>query len=779
MKAFSIAIALLLCGHICAAEQNWLDQYNVIWESHSQDHTGQMPLGNGDIAAGVYAIENDAIYMLLAKNDAFSYNGDIFKTGRVKIALDPNPFEEGKPFEQTLDLKTGSIRIKADAVEILVWADANRPVYHVQIDAPYEITVTASADPWERFDTCGRNRTAEPIDPPTQDVLLARNGHVLWYYAVGDRSVYPTELAFYEAESAASEYPDPYRFNTFGNLLESPELELQGDILSGSGQRFDIRIHASCDQEPDIDQWIADLESQAEEPIDVRADWQAHSDWWSDFWSRSWITISDNTIAPTDRGRLDHEGYITTREVKDGGALVAQSYNVFRYLMACQSRGRVQSKFNGGLFTQPLRYQPKRYNDQIRLNGHWEIDGELFISHEDDRLWARRFTFQNQRLLYWPLLMSGDGDLMQPFFRYYFDMLPVRRAINKSWFGHDGVYFRENIEPTGGERDCGPSARKDYRLEDKPLKTPPGGNTAGSYHHSYYFTSGLETTAMMIDYAKHTEDTQFRDELLVPFAREILTFYDQHYGRDEDGKLRLDPAQALETWWVAINPATDVSGLLHVLDELLAMEVGTDEDRTQWKRLRSEMPEVHLHEIDGRLAIAPGLEFGAKHNAENAELYPVFPFRRFGLGRGNVDILKWTMEHRTNKNAFKYGCWTQDQIMWAYAGNAAQAKDGLVHRFSKASTMCRFPVYGTEGPDSCPDLDHFGSGSTALQRMLAQEVDGKILLLPAWPKEWDTDFKLHLEGNTVITGTVKDGELRTWNIVPPSRANDVIVHEPQ
>lgn len=41
-----------------------------------------MPLGNGDIAAGVYAIENDALYLLLSKNDAFTYNGDIFKTGR-------------------------------------------------------------------------------------------------------------------------------------------------------------------------------------------------------------------------------------------------------------------------------------------------------------------------------------------------------------------------------------------------------------------------------------------------------------------------------------------------------------------------------------------------------------------------------------------------------------------------------------------------------------------------------------------------------------------------
>lgn len=89
--------------------------------------------------------------------------------------------------------------------------------------------------------------------------------------------------------------------------------------------------------------------------------------------------------------------------------------------------------------------------------------------------------------------------------------------------------------------------------------------------------------------------------------------------------------------------------------------------------------------------------------------------------------------------------------------------------------MCRFPLYGREIPDSCPDFDHFGSGSTALQRMLIQESNGKILLLPAWPAKWDANFKLHLEKNTVISGEIVDGELETWNITPESRRKDVIV----
>jgi len=115
--------------------------------------------------------------------------------------------------------------------------------------------------------------------------------------------------------------------------------------------------------------------------MDVKKDWAAHCRWWSDFWNKSWIIASDNTLPPEEREQLNGEAPTGRRQEEDGGALAAQSYNVFRFLMACQSRGRIQTKFNGGIFTQPL--------------------GGDTLTHEDERDWARRFTFQNQRLLYW------------------------------------------------------------------------------------------------------------------------------------------------------------------------------------------------------------------------------------------------------------------------------------------------------------------------------------------------------------------------------------------
>jgi alpha-L-fucosidase 2 len=384
IAALAVAGALIACSPLRAGSRD-LEQYNVVWQSPSADASGQMPMGNGDIAAGVYAIEDDALYLLLAKNDAFNYNGDIFKTGRAKIELSPNPFAKGKPFKQTLDLATGSILIEADGVTIRVWADANKPVYHVQIDSPNDVTVNASSDLWERIDGCQWNTTKAPVDPPTQDVRLERNDRILWYFAVGDRSAYPADLAYYEVQQMASKFADPYRFNTFGNLLKSPNLKLKDGVLHGAGREFDIQIHALGAQEPDVNKWIERLEAQADQPMDVAADWTAHCQWWSDFWNRSWITVTDNTLPADQQGQVSHEGYTGRREVIDGGAIVAQSYNVFRYIMACQSRGRIQAKFNGGLFTQPLRYtgKPRMVATQA--------DAKTWISHEDDRLWGRRF----------------------------------------------------------------------------------------------------------------------------------------------------------------------------------------------------------------------------------------------------------------------------------------------------------------------------------------------------------------------------------------------------
>jgi hypothetical protein len=40
----------------------------------------------------------------------------------------------------------------------------------------------------------------------------------------------------------------------------------------------------------------------------------------------------------------------------------------------------------------------------------------------------------------------------------------------------------------------------------------------------------------------------------------------------------------------------------------------------------------------------------------------------------------------------------------------------------------------------------------ALQNMLVQSENDRILLFPAWPKNWNVAFKMHVQGQQIIQG---------------------------
>jgi len=63
--------------------------------------------------------------------------------------------------------------------------------------------------------------------------------------------------------------------------------------------------------------------------------------------------------------------------------------------------------------------------------------------------------------------------------------------------------------------------------------------------------------------------------------------------------------------------------------------------------------------------------------------------------------------------------------------------------------------------------------------MLLQSEGEKIYLLPAWPKTWNVDFKLHAPLKTTIEGVYRDGKIAELNVTPPERKADIVVLESQ
>ena len=307
----------------------------------------------------------------------------------------------------------------------------------------------------------------------------------------------------------------------------------------------------------------------------------------------------------------------------------------------------------------------------------------------------------------------------------------------------------------------------------------------------HYVSGGIELTAMMLDRYDYTLDPAFARDTLLPLAIGVTTYYDEHWKRDATGKIRFDPAQSLETRQQAVNPAPDIAGLMFVLPRLLALPVGltTDAQRGMWKRTLADLPPIPLGKTgpdgkipdegkaspDGKPIILPAEKYSHSANVENTEMYAVFPYHQYGVGLPNLELARDTYAAKLFKSST---CWGHDGLDAAVLGLAATAKAEAIANFTAYGGE-RFKWFWKEGHDAEPDMDNGGAGMSILQLMLLQTVNGKVLLMPAWPKEWNVDFKLHAPGNTTVRGIFHDGQLQRLDVTPPAHAGQIVKMTPQ
>ncbi len=429
--------------------------------------------------------------------------------------------------------------------------------------------------------------------------------------------------------------------------------------------------------------------------------------------------------------------------VGDEAAYVSQMYHLQRFITACAGRGAYPIKFNGSLFTVPP--------------GLTEQD-------PDFRRWGPGYWWQNTRLPYLSLCASGDFDLQRPLFHMYAEeLLPLCKYRTRHYLGHDGAYYPECIMFWGAvfSETYGwtPFEKRQDKLQE-------------SGWHKWEWVGGLELCWMMLDYYDHTLDREFLRRTTLPFTREILTFFEQQYPTNALGKLVMHPSQALETWWRCTNAMPELAGCIAVTERLLAMpaELAPAPERELWQRLRGKLPSLPLREVDRRKALAPAEFFDKRSNVENPELYAVFPFRLFAFNRPNVEWALAALEHRWDRGNFG---WRQDDIFMAYLGLIDDARRSIVGRARNHDPGERFPAFWGPNYDWTPDQDHGGVLMKTFQAMLMQTDGRRIFLLPAWPKEWDVDFKLHAPQQTVIQGVYRGGKVRSVRVTPEARRADV------
>ncbi|UCD76693.1 MAG: LamG domain-containing protein, partial [Phycisphaerales bacterium] len=436
-------------------------------------------------------------------------------------------------------------------------------------------------------------------------------------------------------------------------------------------------------------------------------------------------------------------------DTADDATAVSRAYALQRYVTACAGRGRYPIKFNGSIFTVPF---------------------EGKFGDADYRRWGPGYWWQNTRLPYLSMCAGGDFEMMRPLFRMYADdLLPLHKFRTKLYTGHDGAFIPECMY------FWGPTFTATYGWT--PFAERGDDKLQESGWHKREWVAGPELVWMMLDYYDHTLDESFARRTLLPFAHEVLTFFDQHYETDEQGRLVMEPSQALETWWDCTNPMPELAGLYAITTRLLSLpaDLSTSAERIFWAEFRNKLPALPTRQVDGVEMLAPAQRFAEKRNIENPELYAVFPFRLVSFEKRNARLGIEALKHRWDRGNFG---WRQNDLFMAYLGLADEARDSLVGRSRNKHHGSRFPAFWGPNYDWVPDQDHGGVLMRTLQSMLMQTDGKRIHLLPAWPKEWDVDFKLHAPYQTIVSGKVRNGRLLELAVRPESRREDVLVHEP-
>lgn len=255
-------------------------------------------------------------------------------------------------------------------------------------------------------------------------------------------------------------------------------------------------------------------------------------------------------------------------------------------------------------------------------------------------------------------------------------------------------------------------ARTQLRFQNKgsyfPSKmTPYGAAAEGASDDDL---NALELVALMVAYYSQQPNPAFLRSTLLPIADEILTFYDERYLLDETSKLRIDKAGI-------INPTNEVAGLHYVLGNLLWQLKNelSSEDRVRIERLYEELPPVTVEEVDGKVIL----------QRAGSPLQAIFPFRLYGVGKANLDLATATLA----------ALQPQDPLYSAYLGIK---------------------------PAGLPPLN-------ALLATLLQFDYGQLHVFPAWPAQFDAEFRLHAELQTVVTAKITNGHVSIKT--NPSRRN--------
>ena len=721
-----------------AGEQVWLvdpravvSRNDVVYNTPSPEPWEAMPTGGGDLSAMVRW--DGSLRLHLTKSDCWGFQeppeafpGSRYfnnvSPGHVRVVFGPGAENAAaRHFRQRLDLYRGRVTLEIGEARLAIWGHPDLTALVVEVSDPAGELGPAAVELSEWRDT----------------MAVGAGEGVLWAREIHERPARP-HLANTGMDEHFREGHDPLKGRGTAVVVssdaESGPASVDGmtarvDLGRANGLRVLIAAAVTPQGEP-RDAAREELRKALTTPAEELA--KQHQEWWREYWGRSFLRL--------------------TSDDKTADWLTA-AYHVHLYTLGCTNRGAVPAKWDGG--------------------------AGLMV--EDQRNWGISEWVQEVRFTYLPLYAANRLEMACGMADHYSRMTPYLRAQTRRMWHLPGLWIPETVTPWGHAEDLvlethGEPTALDHFSKWDPEAGPYGRFERYNPYVAFLFTAGLEVCWHYLTYARYSGDEGFLREQAYPVIRGVAAFVTSLLREGDDGRYHLEPANALETWWMVRDPTDTMDGMRAILPEFIRLSEQYDADRELRERcadVLSKLPDPPraLWREDGTIdetveVYAPAAAMGeipGRRNCENPQLYRVFPFGLSGIGSDDYDLAKRTFQERICVLA--HG-WAMDAIWAARLGLAEQACSLLAQHARKYN---RFRYGGWDSNDSnvhpeglaaAPFLDAGGLSAYALQEAALQSHGGSIRVGAGVSGAWSGVFRLRAEGGFMVAADIEDGEVR-------------------
>ncbi len=736
-------------------DQSYIRKHDIVYQTPAYEGYEGFPIGNGDLGGMVWNHKN-GFEIQINKNDLFDQPNQEARTtlrGGVRLSIDLGvPAFEWlylDEFEGRLSLQNADVTINSETpflnCSMNSWVSADKNVWIVKLK-------TQSKDSSSTGTRMG--------------IGLERWGSRAfpgWYggYSKDTKQGLGDTHAFIQGtDILIEEQLNGMDFTVAARMIGA---EVQAQKINSNR----VELNTSSNRNHEIIVMIAVVTSRESETPTLSAiklldqtemetpakNQETHHQWWKEFWSRSFVHLSDDYIE--------------------------NIYYLRRYLMASSSRGRYPVVFNGGLWT-------------------W---------NHDVRNWVTPHHWNTQQQ-YWGLAAQNDCNLMLPYLNTYFRLMPQAEAHANLRGAENAILWSEPHDFFG--------SMTFWDRGDMINNFTPACQIAGFFWEYFQFTGDRQFLVEKC-YPFMQKAAEFYVQTLQwdKAKNEYFLFPSQPYESPRSNNLKnsiTDRNMILATLNACIeaarilnSDAEKIKKWQHIIDHIWNIPY----------RIEPGVGEVMqlAYNQDGSIYPLPE-DYGSWTNHFSANTSLVFPANLIGLEDKSSREFKAAsnvvVHHAPEKNAI-----SPDPIVAARLGLGDVVLDRMKNGIRRLQHFPQGLFYNIDHwynlslymdsvkrPDITTQRDYIYDARTqyplghpakpfiqcgleplsiygaAVNEMLLQSNEGKIRIFPAVPTGWSPAFKLRARGAFMVSAEMnKKGSVRRVQ-VESLKGNDCKIVNP-